>query len=141
MVFYVKILIETFKYDEKGSKDNYMADKRVKKNCWEVMKCDREPGGTNVKDLGACSASVEKCFEGVNDGKNGGRCCWVAAGTFCKGEVQGTYSNKLMDCYKCEFLQLVREEEGEKFSFLYEGIKKLEVDSYNEKSKDKEKDI
>ncbi|MBU0468139.1 MAG: hypothetical protein KKF78_04925 [Candidatus Omnitrophica bacterium] len=118
-----------------------MEKHKIKKNCWEIKKCGREDGGDNVKEFGVCPASVLKCLDGLNDGKNGGRCCWVVAGTYCEGEIQGTYAKKIIGCYKCEFHQLVQEEEGEKFSFLKEGINKLEVDSYNEESEDKEKDI
>lgn len=28
--------------------------------------------------------------------------CWLVAGTFCRGEVQGQFANKLKDCRKCE---------------------------------------
>ncbi|MCP3676737.1 MAG: response regulator, partial [Deltaproteobacteria bacterium] len=34
--------------------------------------------------------------------------CWETAGTFCRGEVQGTYAHKLEDCSKCEVYQGAR---------------------------------
>ena len=44
----------------------------------------------------------------MNEGENGGRCCWAIAGTFCGGEAQGTYAQKLGNCLKCDFHAFVR---------------------------------
>ncbi|MDO9288149.1 MAG: hypothetical protein Q7T83_05110 [Thermodesulfovibrionales bacterium] len=87
----------------------------MKKNCWEFRKCGREPGGEKVKDLGVCAAATEKKLDGIHEGKNAGRTCWVVAGTLCKGEVQGTFAQKYKNCEKCEFYQEVRKEEAGKF--------------------------
>ena len=87
-----------------------------RKNCWEVKKCGREPGGENVKTLGVCPAALPNEYDGVNKGKHAGRFCWAVAGTFCEGEVQGTYATKLMDCLGCEFLKQVNENEGRYFT-------------------------
>ncbi len=83
-----------------------------KKNCWEYMKCGREPGGRNVHKLGVCPASTETRANGINGGKNAGRVCWVMAGTFCKGKVQGTFAKKMTTCLECEFYKHVWKEEG-----------------------------
>jgi len=32
----------------------------AKLNCWEFMKCGREVGGKNVKELGICQVVLEK---------------------------------------------------------------------------------
>lgn len=87
----------------------------MKKNCWEFKKCGREPGGERAKDLGVCAAATEKKLDGIHEGKNAGRTCWVVTGTLCKGEVQGTFAQKYKNCEKCEFYQEVRKEEGGKF--------------------------
>jgi transcription elongation factor Elf1 len=84
----------------------------VKQNCWEVKKCGREPGGNKVSELGVCPASTEPNFDGLFGGKNSGRACWVVGGTFCKGQVQGTFANKFKNCSACNFYQQVMEEEG-----------------------------
>lgn len=84
----------------------------MERNCWEFKHCGREPGGTNVGDLGVCPAATEKRTNQVNRGKNGGRCCWIIAGTLCKGEKQATFAAKLEACMKCDFYQHVRNEEG-----------------------------
>lgn len=55
-------------------------DSRVP-TCWEVKQCDSPD----------CPAF----------GKHHVR-CWLLAGTYCRGEVQGTYAQKLGDCAKCE---------------------------------------
>jgi len=30
-----------------------------KKNCWEVMNCGRQTGGTKVSEMGVCPAAIE----------------------------------------------------------------------------------
>ena len=45
----------------------------VKLNCWEFMKCGRQPGGEKVDELGVCPASIEPRTDGTNSGKMGGR--------------------------------------------------------------------
>lgn len=85
----------------------------VKLNCWEHMKCGREPGGVNVNKLGVCPASIEQRADGLNCGKNAGRVCWATAGTLCDGKIQGTFARKLSSCMKCEFFQLVIGEEAD----------------------------
>ena len=84
----------------------------AKLNCWEFKKCGREPGGAKISELGVCPAAVEKRVNGSNKGKNGGRACWVMSGTLCGGKAQGTFASKLGNCLKCDFYQLVGEEEG-----------------------------
>ena len=81
-------------------------------NCWEVMGCGRQSGGEKVKELGVCPATLPGKYDGVNEGKHGGRFCWVMVGTLCGGEVQGTYAKKVKDCLNCKFFKQVDEEEG-----------------------------
>ena len=83
------------------------------KNCWEVMKCGREPNGRN-EDLGVCPATIPGEYDGMNNGKHGGRFCWNLAGSFCKGAIQGSIAKKLNNCRECGFYMLVNKEEGEK---------------------------
>jgi len=59
--------------------------------CWEYMKCGRD-----VDSELKCPAYP-----------NFGRVCWVVAGTFCEGKVQGTFAQKYEDCRKCEFYRRV----------------------------------
>ncbi len=59
----------------------------AKIQCWEYMKCGRDKDAT-IK----CPAYPHF-----------GRICWVVAGTFCEGKIQGTFAQKFEDCRKCEF--------------------------------------
>jgi signal transduction histidine kinase len=59
--------------------------------CWEYMKCGRDKDAT-----AKCPAYPHF-----------GRVCWVVAGTFCEGKVQGTFAQKYEDCRKCDFYQMV----------------------------------
>jgi hypothetical protein len=86
-----------------------------RKNCWEVMKCGREPDGEKAEESGVCPAAIACKYDGKNKGTHGGRFCWAVAGTLCGGAVQGTYANKLLDCLHCAFLKKVNEEEGRNF--------------------------
>jgi len=89
-----------------------------KPNCWEFMKCGREPGGINVERLGICPASTAIKFDGTNDGTCAGRFCWPVAGTFCNGQIQGTFAAKIKDCLKCPFFLLVARQEEESLVFM-----------------------
>ncbi|EKD33027.1 MAG: hypothetical protein ACD_76C00102G0007 [uncultured bacterium] len=81
-------------------------------NCWEFKRCGREPYGAKAQTLGVCPAATERRLDGVHGGRNSGRACWVVAGTFCRGEVQGTYADKEHRCSQCDFFLRVREEHG-----------------------------
>ncbi|MBT8371025.1 MAG: protein kinase [Deltaproteobacteria bacterium] len=87
-----------------------MAPKKI--NCWQYMKCGREPGGKKASRLGVCPAAADISFDGINDGKNAGRFCWAVAGTFCGGTVQGSFAEKRESCLTCDFFNKVRSEEG-----------------------------
>lgn len=81
-------------------------------NCWEFKKCGRQPGGDKVAELGVCPASEAKGLDGIHRGDNGGRACWIIAGTFCGGKVQGTHAAKQENCAQCDFLQQVMVDEN-----------------------------
>ena len=83
-----------------------------KTNCWEFMKCGREPGGDCVGERGVCRASIDASYDGINDGDNAGRICWAVAGTCCNNEIQGTYAEKRKSCISCPFYKEVQEQEG-----------------------------
>jgi len=96
-----------------------------KTNCWEFMDCEREPGGSKVKELGVCVAATETRLNGIHGGINGGRACWAIAGTLCDGKVQGTFAQKIDDCMDCDFYQLVYEENKEDFKSIIQLISVL----------------
>lgn len=79
-------------------------------NCWEYINCGREVGGTNVGSMGVCPASTFTKADGFCGGKNGGRACAYITGTFCHGETQGAYRDKLKNCVDCDFYNYVKKE-------------------------------
>jgi len=83
-----------------------------KSNCWEFMKCGREPNGANIAEFGPCPAATDSTCNETNSGKNGGRICWAIAGTFRGGKVQGSFAEKQLSCMTCDFFKKVEEEEG-----------------------------
>lgn len=106
-----------------------------KKNCWEFKKCGRQPGGPKAAELGICPATVHQPLNGSHHGKNAGRSCWVVAGSLCGGKIQGTYAQKLNNCWRCEFMNLVKkEEEPTTFGFSHTRLgmeKTLEKNSHH----------
>ncbi len=64
-------------------------------DCWEFKKCGREANGSKAGELGICPAYTQKA----------GTACWIVAGTFCGGEVQGSYAQKEANCMLCDFYQ------------------------------------
>jgi len=92
-----------------------MSDRMTKLNCWEFKRCGRQPQGAHVKDRGLCPAAVEDSLDGIHNGTNAGRACWVVSGTLCKGAVQGTFAQKFRNCEECDFYQKVRQEEFPNF--------------------------
>ena len=87
----------------------------MKKNCWEVKNCGREVNGAKSLDLGVCIAVTESRLNSVHDGQNGGRTCWVVAGTLCGGKPQGTFAQKEESCVRCDFYKKIRRDEGKSF--------------------------
>ena len=93
-------------------------------NCWEYKKCGYGP---NVKKSGhmICPTVSEGRLNGVHNGAQAGRACWVIAGTFCNGDVQGKFAQKYGTCMNCDFYQKVLEEEGHKFEITLIPMKRL----------------
>ncbi len=83
----------------------------AKKNCWEYKGCGRERGGKKAHELGVCPAATNEELDTVHDGTMAGRACWVIAGSLCGGKVQGTFAEKLTNCLRCDFYNLVKTEE------------------------------
>jgi hypothetical protein len=89
-------------------------------NCWEAKGCGREPGGLKESELGICPVTTRHDFDGAHGGQKAGRACWIVAGSLCGGRVQGTYAQKLNNCWRCEFMNTVkREEEQSAFGFSH----------------------
>jgi len=83
----------------------------AKANCWEHKKCGRQPGGHKAAELGICPVTTYSELNGAHGGKNAGRACWAIAGSLCGGKIQGTYAQKLNNCWRCDFMNSVKREE------------------------------
>ena len=94
-----------------------------KKNCWEAMLCEREPGGKLAEQFGPCPASTEGKAEGINEGVNAGRCCWAVEGTYCDGSTPMSFVEKGNRCLQCEFYKRVKKEQGRQFAYIGEILK------------------
>ena len=106
-----------------------MKERQSKLNCWEFKKCGRQPQGHNVNILGLCPATVESRLDGMHDGVNAGRSCWVVAGTFCGGVEQGTFAKQYDNCKQCDFYKKVHEEQYPNLEFSVVFLRKLEEDT------------
>lgn len=98
----------------------------MKLNCWEFKKCGREIGGGNARVLGTCPAATFQPLHGVHGGMNGGRACWVVAGTLCDNTVQGTFAQKHRDCSSCDFHEMIMSEEGDNFLVTLDLLRKIQ---------------
>ena len=83
-----------------------MEDKKI--NCWEFKKCGREPGGKNALAKGVCPAATESRADGIHEGINGGRCCWVISDSYCKINEDGQVIGHFVDCRTCDFYAIVK---------------------------------
>jgi hypothetical protein len=83
-----------------------------KKNCWEYMNCGREPDGRNTEKLGVCPAATAAVYNGINDGINGGRFCWLVVGTLSFAPILGTFAAGMSTCLECPFFNEVKQQEG-----------------------------
>ncbi len=97
----------------------------MKENCWDNKKCGRQPGGEKAAELGVCPAALEQKLDGIHDGKNSGRSCWVITGTLCDKKVQGDFNTKFANCLKCEFYKLVKDQESGSFIHSNRLLKQL----------------
>jgi hypothetical protein len=79
-----------------------------KPNCWEYTRCGREPGGSRADDLGVCPAAADRRFDGINEGINGGRACWMIAGTCGSERPECIRANAYHPCTACDFYQALQ---------------------------------
>jgi len=91
-------------------------------NCWEELRCGREPGGPRADEFGPCPAATATACDGINGGVNAGRLCWAITGTLCSDEVEGTFAEKSECCEQCPFFRRVKYEEGCHFQLLKPGL-------------------
>ncbi len=82
-----------------------------KLNCWEFMKCGKEPGGSRTEESGVCPIASEASADSLNDGINGGRLCWVIA-DICNYKIKCSATHHNSSCFSCEFRYKVMADEG-----------------------------
>lgn len=78
------------------------------KNCWELRGCELQHNGKLRRQFGECPAAKLKM----------GHSCWVVAGTFCDGGIQGTASEKLATCMKCKVYKKYNRLNGAEKDFI-----------------------
>ncbi len=83
-----------------------------KMNCWEFKLCERQLGGKNEKEFGVCPVALAIEFNKTNNGVNAGRYCWNVKDSFCEYQAHGTFAQKNDICEQCDFMKIVKEEEG-----------------------------
>ena len=87
-------------------------------NCWEFMKCGREPSGSRVDESGICPAALPGAHEGTNRGSRRGRICWAVEGTLCAKRHSGQATDKVLHCVHCRFFMSVQEQESGDFVLM-----------------------
>jgi diguanylate cyclase (GGDEF)-like protein len=127
--------VEIASYDS----DLKEAQKKIIKSINQVV----EHGSFNIRFQ---SGQLLKCWEFKDcvkrdcpSYKSDNLRCWQVAGTFCNGEVQGYFANKLGDCSKCEVYQYAFKDKiniiGESFNNMMTLLenKHHELEEVNEK--------
>lgn len=94
----------------------------AKVNCWEHLRCGREPGGPREREFGPCPAATNTTCDGTNGGRNAGRLCWAVPGTMCCGKVHRNYEEKIRHCRDCSFFRRIKAEEGYHFQLIEPGL-------------------
>ncbi|MBI5100663.1 MAG: hypothetical protein HZB33_02320 [Nitrospirae bacterium] len=95
----------------------------MKRNCWEVMNCER---CTSAIGDDSCPVCRESKLHGVHEGLNGGRACWTIPHTKCGGVTQGRFGDKFRNCMECDFYRLVKREEKGSFRLSATILSQLE---------------
>lgn len=78
------------------------------------------------RQAGSLSAASERKLHNVHDGINAGRACWVVAGTFCQGKVQGAFAQKISTCNDCDFYKKVQTENYTNFEISISLLQKVQ---------------
>ena len=82
----------------------------MKSNCWEVIKCGREPGGKSHVEKGVCPVTVFTAADGFLGGENGGRACVFIVGSLAMDKTIGTCERANGDCFKCKFFKRLKKQ-------------------------------
>jgi len=91
----------------------------VQQNCWEFKNCGREPGGEKAHELGECPAATNTKANGFLGGKNAGKGCAYVTGTFCGGNIQGSFKDKEKNCINCDFYKTLKNHYGAEMGIVH----------------------
>ena len=86
-----------------------------KLNCWEILHCGLQAGGSKAKTGGVCPASTVVVADGINGGTFAGRACWAIPNTLCGNPLHRAMPNKQETCRSCKVYNAVKTEEGANF--------------------------
>jgi len=90
-----------------------MVSMMKKYNCWEFMKCGKGPDSNSQNGQSStCPVALSTSSDGLNDGINGGRICWILSGNNCNDSLRCSQSNGISSCSSCSFHARVKKEEG-----------------------------
>ena len=81
-------------------------------NCWDYMNCGNGPEGFNSTKSGACPVAKDNKADGLNNGINGGRLCWVIAENSPLDAIKCSELHLKSSCFSCEFKYKVTAHEG-----------------------------
>lgn len=84
-----------------------MIERITKLNCWEFMKCGRQPGVSTLMTSGCVLLRGRADLMVFMTERIAGRACWVVAGSLCGGTIQGSFAEKFRNCEKCNFYKRV----------------------------------
>jgi hypothetical protein len=102
-----------------------------KYNCWEFNKCERGQNGTASSNM--CPVAADRSADGLNEGINGGRICWIIAESLNKNKIKCCALQQNLSCFECEFRHKVTTEEGLLNICKATGIFLINSSSYNKR--------
>ncbi|MFC2077712.1 ATP-binding protein [Candidatus Bipolaricaulota bacterium] len=81
-------------------------------NCWQFLDCDFGPDSAEP-----CLVTHDTTSDGINRGENGGRSCWELVGVLSGSKDLAPCAQE-ENCLTCDFLRLVKSDEGPSFQLL-----------------------
>lgn len=82
------------------------------RNCWEIARCGREPGGSQAQALGVCPAALGESGNSIRHIEASERVSGTVTGNLCYAEIQGTTASQPEACPHCEATWRIQGDEG-----------------------------
>ena len=108
----IKVLHQSSEQALRGNLDVQTAP-LLKKNCWEIMGCDRQE----------CPAFGELALR-----------CWYLAGTLCPHCVEGEYAKKIASCQQCQVYKVCSGDEIQSLAESFDSMTRSLKDHLSELS-------